>query len=100
MAVLLGGIAGACVLVLILSWLLEWIVIARIVEEADKAIILSVVAGTVGAILIAVTGSLSGPLGWLVYVVGGCIVLPLRLRAHHKRVERAGAAEDLQQTFE
>lgn len=102
-AYLLGSIAGGVLIIYLMSVLLEWAFFKRIVDIPELGKALSVAFAVIAAVIIAGFGNADGgpwnPGSSLYgYVIGGAIVLALRLWAYRRRAERS--EEGLAQTFE
>jgi peptidoglycan/LPS O-acetylase OafA/YrhL len=101
---LLGMVVGGVLVVLILSWLLEWAIFKRVLDEAESGITASVVVAAFLAIVLYGFGTANGH-GWspsfeamFAYALAACIVLPLRLRSYKRRAEKP--EENLGEIFE
>jgi NhaP-type Na+/H+ or K+/H+ antiporter len=102
---LLGMAVGGCVLILLLSWLLEWAIFKRVCDRAETGIGLSVGLAVAFAIVLYGFGHGEGgawsPMpGGLAYVVAGAIVLPWRLISYRRRRESRADAENVATSFE
>jgi hypothetical protein len=94
---LFGMAAGGSLLVLLLSWLLEWAIFKRVCDRAETGITLSVCVAVIVAVVLYGFGR-SGGGGWdpmpggLAYLIAGAVILPWRLISYRRR--REGAVDD------
>jgi hypothetical protein len=103
MAVLLGTTVGGLIIIYLLSSLLEWAIMKRVLDSPTQGIPASVAVAVVLAIILYGFGNADGgtwnPLpGGIGYIVAGIMIWLARLFAWRRR--EAQASEGVAQTFE
>jgi heme A synthase len=104
MAAFLGYVTGGVIIIYLLSLLIEWALMKRILESPAQGIPASVAAAVVLAVILygfgnANDGSWNPLPGGLGYVAGGVIVWLARMVAWRRRESR-NSGDDLAETFE
>lgn len=101
----IGSIVGGLLIVYLLSKLIEWLIISRIMNDAKAGLFVSVGLGVVGAVVLYGFGNADGgpwnPLpGGIAYVLAGPVVAILRLVAFNRWAARKAEEEALDEVFE
>lgn len=97
MATLIGGIFS-CILVYLLSILIEWLIAKRLFDTPAVGIAVSGIAATLLLTLAYVLGNADPGEGAILYVAAGVIVTVGRLLLR-RRADARGDSESLEETF-
>ena len=92
---------GGSLAILLLSWLVEWAVCKRVMDNQCNGIVASIIAAWIIASILYGFGSSNGgswsPTGFLLYGIGAVIVFAARLTRYHLKKD---SGEDLADVFE
>ena len=100
---MIGAFVGGFVLIYLLSKLIEWAVIKRVMDDPIKGGFTSIAIAYVLASILYGFGSANGgawlPYGFMIYMPGAAAVALIRMAMRKTREPQPSETDDLEETF-